>query len=150
MSEYLQHLPMLNACLNSTSAALLFAGWLAIKKYRNKELHGKLMSSAFLVSTLFLISYLTFHIFGQDRHYVGNGPEALKYPYYVMLFTHIVLAVAIVPMIIKTFIHAIKKDLPRHVKLGKITLAFWFYVSVTGVLIYLILYQHILGLPTQQ
>lgn len=143
MSDIIPHLPTLNACLNTISATLLFAGWLAIKKYRNEKLHGKLMSAALLVSACFLTSYLTFHIFGEAKKY--NGPENLKYPYFAMLISHIVLAAAIVPMIIITFKHAFKKELAKHIKLGKITLALWFYVSVTGVLIYLILYQNILG-----
>lgn len=144
MSDYLQYLPLLNACLNSTAATLLFAGWVVIKK-GNEKLHAKLMSLAFLVSVVFLVSYLTFHIFGTAKLYKDVGPEKFKYLYYGMLISHIVLAVVIVPMVLRTFLLAIKKRLTEHIKFGKITLALWFYVSVTGVLIYLVLYQSILG-----
>jgi putative membrane protein len=140
----IENLPHLNASLNATSALLLFCGWWAIKKQRNKNLHRNLMVSAFLVSTAFLISYLTFHFHpdAEPRKFGDKWPDSpWRYVYYAMLISHITLAIAIVPMIIRTFFLAIKNRLPEHMKFGKITLALWFYVSVTGVTIYFILYQ---------
>ena len=138
------NLPHLNAILNLISSILLFSGWWAIKKKR-KELHIKFMCCAFLSSTAFLISYLSSHYFGNTNKYVDNGPSWFEYPYYTLLTSHVILAVVIVPMVLRTFFLALKKRLPEHKSFGKITLALWAYVSVTGVVIYLILYQQILG-----
>jgi putative membrane protein len=125
--------------LNSSSAILLFFGWWNIKVKRNEKLHAKLMCSAFLTSTLFLISYLYFHSTGNPK--TLQNDTAWKTLYLIMLFSHIGLAIIMVPMILRTFYLAINKRFSEHIKLGKITLAIWFYVSVTGVMIYLILYQ---------
>ena len=134
-----QHLPHLNASLNLTAAVLLFWGWWAIKKQNKEKLHAKLMSFAFLVSTAFLISYLSFHFFGEAKKL--QTTSVWRFAYFAMLISHIALAPIVVVMVLRTFYLAIKKRLPEHVKFGKLTLALWFYVSVTGVLIYLVLYQ---------
>lgn len=130
-------LPKLNAVLNSLATVLLASGYLAIRA-RRITLHKSLMLSAFVTSTLFLISYLVYHY--QALHTAFAGPEWLAPPYYAMLVTHIVLAVALVPMVLTTLFWASRDDFARHMRIARWTLPVWLYVSVTGVLIYVILY----------
>ena len=130
-------LPALNALLNGLSALFLAAGFLAIRA-RRIPVHRALMLSAFVTSTLFLISYVTYHL--SQVHTVFSGPEALRVPYYAMLTSHIVLAVALVPLVLVTLFRAWRGDFPRHRRIAGWTLPIWLYVSVTGVLVYLILY----------
>ena len=130
-------LPGVNAVLNGLAAVLLLAGFTAIR-LRRIALHRALMLSACAASTLFLISYGVYH--ASRLHTVYAGPDWLGPPYYAMLVTHIVLAVALVPLALVTLFRALRGDFARHRRLARWTLPVWLYVSVTGVLVYLVLY----------
>ncbi len=140
----LEDLPVVNALLNTCSAVLLSIGFIAIKR-DNKVLHKKCMVSALLTSCLFLTSYLYYH-FGMQQLY---GAAHTKFvdpswfrPYYlVFLATHLIMSISIVPMVIITVYHAVQKNWEKHKRMARITFPCWMYVSVTGVMIYLILYQ---------
>ena len=134
----LQDLPSLNASLNAVSAALLLSGFVAIKR-GNKELHKKLMVSALLVSTAFLTSYLIYHFNFPTKKFPDLG--WIKTVYYLILFPHIILAVVMVPMILKTFWHAFRGEWEKHKKIARLTFPIWMYVSVTGVIVYFMLYH---------
>ena len=130
-------LPKLNALLNGLAAILLVSGFAAIRS-RRIGLHRALMLSAFAASTLFLISYGVYH--ASRLHQEFAGPDWMRPPYYAMLVTHVVLAAALVPLALITLYRALRGDFARHRRLARWTLPVWLYVSVTGVLVYLILY----------
>ncbi len=134
----LTDLPFFNACLNSLAAVLLSLGYWAIKR-QQQLLHKKLMIAAFLVSTLFLVSYLIYHY--SVGHVAFKGEGWLKTLYFFILIPHIILAVVMLPLILRTFYLAYKQDFVRHKKIARITLPIWLYVSVTGVLVYWFLYH---------
>jgi putative membrane protein len=131
-------LPLLNACLNATSALLLAVGWLFIRRKRITA-HKTCMVSALVVSTLFLISYVTYHALAGSRPFAGQG--WIRAVYYPMLVSHIVLAAAIVPLALTTVYRALQGNFARHVRIARWTLPIWLYVSVTGVLVYWMLYR---------
>ncbi len=134
----LQDLPTLNASLNTIAGFLLLNGYIAIKKGK-KELHKKLMISALGFSAAFLTSYLIYHYNVPSKKFPDLG--WIKTLYLIILVPHIILAALMVPMILKTFWHAFRGEWDRHKKIAKITFPIWMYVSVTGVLVYLMLYQ---------
>jgi putative membrane protein len=131
-------LPALNACLNATSATLLLIGYFQIRRKRIAA-HRFCMSAAFFTSVLFLSSYLYYHSQHGSTGFQGTG--AVRLVYFTILLTHTVLAAVIVPMILLTFQRALKSEFARHRALARWTLPLWLYVSVTGVIIYLMLYQ---------
>ena len=138
MPEFISYLPHLNACLNGTSAVLLTAGYLSIRSGKIAA-HRACQISALIVSLLFLTSYLTYHYFHGTTRFQGTG---LSRPiYFTVLTSHTILAVVIVPLVIITFYRAFRLDFNRHQKIARITLPLWFYVSITGVIVYLMLYQ---------
>ena len=138
MGINLSDLPAFNALMNSFSALFLILGFWAIKS-GHKKLHKKLMIRALICSCLFLGSYLTYHFY----HPVTPFPELgwIKTIYLVILFTHIILAVVMLPLIFMTFLYAFKERFEKHRKIAPITLAIWLYVSATGVWIYFMLYH---------
>ena len=138
MSEYVSYLPHLNAILNSTSAVLLLSGYTFIRK-GNIAAHRICQISALAVSILFLCSYLTYHFYHGATRFAGQG--FVRPLYLTILFTHTVLAVVIVPLVTITFVRAFRADFVRHRRIARITLPLWLYVSVTGVIVYLMLYQ---------
>ncbi len=129
-------LPAVNAGLNATSASLLVAGWLAIRK-KNRALHQRLMVSAFIVSALFLVSYLFYHYVHGDTLYPRES--ALRGVYLVMLASHVLLSLPVVPMALLAFWFAYRRDFVRHRKVTRFLAPIWVYVSVTGVLVYAML-----------
>lgn len=131
-------LPAVNATLNGTSAVLLTAGYVFIRRKRVTQ-HLLCMGSAFVVSTLFLISYLTYHAHAGSRPFAGQG--WVRPVYFAILLTHTVLAAAIVPLALTTLYRAARKQFDRHKRIARWTLPLWLYVSVTGVLIYFMLYH---------
>jgi putative membrane protein len=138
MSNYISYLPHLNACLNGASAVLLFSGYSFIRAGRVKA-HRACQISALVVSTLFLASYLTYHYQHGTTRFLGTG---LARPiYFTILTTHTILAVLIVPLIALTFYRALRLDFVRHRRIARVTLPLWLYVSITGVIVYLMLYQ---------
>ena len=131
-------LPLLNACLNATSAGLLTAGYLFIRRGRVGA-HRACMVSALVVSTLFLVSYVTYHALAGSRPFGGQG--RIRLVYFPLLVSHIVLAAAIVPLALTTAYRAVSGNFARHVRIARFTLPLWLYVSVTGVLVYWMLYH---------
>lgn len=130
-------LPALNAALNLTSAVLLFAGWRQIRAGR-REAHRACMLAALGTSLLFLASYLVYHFQVGSVRYTGQGP--LRTLYFAILLSHTVLAVVNVPLVIVTATRALRERFPAHKQVARWALPIWFYVSVTGVVIYVMLY----------
>ncbi len=131
-------LPTLNAVLNGTSALMLGAGFFFIRR-RNVRAHRACMLAACGLSGLFLISYLTYHYLAGSTPFPGQGWS--RPIYFSVLVSHIVLAATMVPLVLTTLYRALKKRYVVHRRLARRTLPLWLYVSVTGVLIYLMLYQ---------
>jgi uncharacterized membrane protein YozB (DUF420 family) len=128
----------LNAVLNGTAASLLLAGWLLIRSGR-REAHRRVMLAALACSALFLASYLVYHFQVGSVRFRGQG--ALRTVYLTILLTHTVLAVVIVPLVLVTFTRAHRQQFEAHRRLARITLPLWAYVSVTGVVVYWMLYR---------
>jgi uncharacterized membrane protein YozB (DUF420 family) len=136
--DFISYLPHVNACLNGTSAILLFSGYSFIRA-RNVTAHRACQIAALCVSLLFLASYLTYHYHHGSTRFLGTG---LARPiYFTVLTSHTILAIAIVPLVILTFYRAFRGDFVRHRRIARITLPLWLYVSITGVIVYLMLYQ---------
>jgi putative membrane protein len=138
MPEFVPFLPHLNAALNTTSAVLLLAGFRFIRRGRIQS-HRNCQVTAVTTSTLFLISYLTYHYYHGATRFAGQG--IVRPLYFTILITHTTLAVVIVPLIIMTLYRAARGDFIRHRRIARWTLPLWLYVSVTGVVVYLMLYQ---------
>jgi uncharacterized membrane protein YozB (DUF420 family) len=131
-------LPLVNATLNSISAVLLTIGYVLIRK-GHRRAHAICMLSAVVTSTLFLTSYVIYHAHVGSKPYLGEG---WRRPLYLaILGSHIVLAIAIVPLVITTLVFASRSRFERHKRIARITWPLWMYVSVTGVIVYLMLYQ---------
>lgn len=132
--------PALNAFLNGTSAVLIGAGYYFIKTGR-RDAHKRFMLSAFVTSTLFLISYLYYHLVLRAgvTHFKGVG--IWRPIYFAILLSHTFLAVVVVPFILATLYRALKGNFVRHRAIARYTFPIWMYVSVTGVVIYLMLYK---------
>jgi uncharacterized membrane protein YozB (DUF420 family) len=128
----------LNASLNGTSAILLACGYAAIKNGKMK-VHKFFMIAAFAVSTVFLVSYVIYHI--RVGHVLFQGQGWIRPVYFTLLTSHTVLAIVIVPMILVTLRRAWLEKFDKHRAIARWTLPLWFYVSVTGVIVYLLLYQ---------
>ena len=128
----------LNATLNGTSAVLLTCGYAAIRA-RKVAVHKAFMIAAFLTSTAFLVSYLAYHY--RVGHVAFQGQGWIRPVYFTLLLTHTVLAAAIVPMIIVTLRRAWLEKFDKHRLIARWTLPLWLYVSVTGVVVYLMVYQ---------
>jgi len=128
----------LNASLNGLSAILLTGGYLAIRAGK-RDIHKRFMVSAFAVSTVFLISYVDFHLRVGNVRFTGTG--WIRTAYFSLLISHTLLAIVIVPMILVTLRRAWMEKFDKHRILARWTLPLWFYVSVTGVIVYILLYQ---------
>ena len=133
-----QDLPVVNASLNATATVLLLAGYAFIKTGRVKA-HIMTMITALIVSTAFLACYLYYHYNVGHVKFAGEGP--IKTFYYVLLFSHVFLAVVNLPMIIMTVVPAIQKRFDKHKRMARWTFPVWLYVSVTGVIVYQMCYQ---------
>jgi putative membrane protein len=131
-------LPAVNAVLNATAAVLLTAGFVNIRR-RNIAAHRACMLGAFATSTLFLVSYVAYHAQAAAVRFTGQG--WIRPVYFFILVTHIVLAAAIVPLALTTIYRAFRAELWRHKRIARVTLPIWLYVSVTGVLVYLLLHR---------
>lgn len=138
MSEYLSLLPHLNACLNSISALFLVAGYSFIKRGQIAS-HRNCQLAALLASTLFLISYLVYHYHHGDTPFLGQG--IVRPFYFTVLISHVLLAIAILPLVTITVYRAARGDFTKHRRIARWTLPLWLYVSVTGVIVYLMLYR---------
>ena len=135
-----QDIPALNAALNALATLLMTAGFVFIKRGR-REAHRAAMLSAGAVSAVFLIGYVAHKILVRGVHTPFGGEGAIRTVYYVMLLTHIVLAIAIAWLVPRTFWLALRGDYERHKRWARFTYPIWYYVSVTGVLVYFFLYQ---------
>ena len=134
----LRDLPAWNAALNATSAVLLAAGYAAIRGGR-RETHRRFMLAACASSSLFLVSYLIYHFQVGSVPFTGQG--TIRTVYFTILITHTILAVMIVPLVLVTLSRALRERFPAHRRVARITLPLWGYVSVTGVVIYWMLYR---------
>ena len=132
-------IPTLNAALNGVATVFISAGWISIKTGR-KHAHRACMLTAAVASAFFLVGYVTHKILVRGVHTPFTGPESLRTTYLAMLATHIVLAIAIAGLVPRTFWLALNGNYERHRAWARWTFPAWFYVSVTGVLIYLALY----------
>jgi putative membrane protein len=133
-----QDLPAVNAVLNGTAAVLLVTAYVLIRK-RRIQAHKRVMIAAFSVSTVFLISYLTYHALAGIVYYGHTG--VIRTVYLTILYTHTALAVTVPVLAIITLRRGLKGWFDRHRKIARWTLPIWLYVSVTGVVVYLMLYQ---------
>jgi uncharacterized membrane protein YozB (DUF420 family) len=131
-------LALCNALLNGSAALLLFGGWIAIRN-RRTDIHWKCMAGAFVVSCLFLTSYLIRVAISGAHNYPGTG--LWRGIYFATLGTHMLLAIAVPPLALRTLYLARKKRFVEHKKIVKYTLPVWMYVSVTGVVVYVLLYH---------
>jgi putative membrane protein len=127
-----------NAILNGTAALLLLGGWITIKNGR-RDIHWKFMAAAFTVSCLFLVSYIVRVLVSGTHNYPGSG--AWKTIYFVILISHMLLAIAVPPLALRTLFLALKKRYGEHRRIVRFTWPIWMYVSVTGVVVYLMLYH---------
>jgi uncharacterized membrane protein YozB (DUF420 family) len=134
----LQDLPTLNAVLNATSAGLLALGYVLIRRGR-REAHERVMKATIACSTLFLVSYLVYHAQVGSVRFQGQGP--IRTVYFTILISHTILAVVIVPLVLVTFWRARQGRFDRHRAIARVTLPLWAYVSVTGVIVYWMLYR---------
>jgi putative membrane protein len=132
-------LPSWNAAMNAVSATALFSGWVAIRR-GNWQLHWKLMTAAFAASALFLAGYLTRIALTGVHRFPLQGP--VRTFYYLLLGSHTVLAVVALPLVLRTiWLSAVKRSFDRHKRIAVVTFPIWAYVSVTGVIVYVMLYH---------
>ena len=131
-------LPTVNAALNSLSGAFLTLGFIFIKS-KNIKAHKACMLSAFASSSLFLISYLVYHYQVGSVPFKGQG--AIRTLYFSILVTHTILAIVVVPLALITLFRALKENFPAHRRIARWTFPIWLYVSITGVLVYVMLYR---------
>jgi uncharacterized membrane protein YozB (DUF420 family) len=134
----LRDLPALNAALNAASAVLLATGFILIRAGR-REAHKRAMVAALVCSALFLSSYLIYHAQVGSVRFRGQG--AIRLVYFAILISHTILAVTVVPLALVTLVHALRARFDRHRRIARITLPIWGYVSVTGVVVYWMLYR---------
>ena len=129
-------LPFVNATINAITTILLIYGFVLIKK-KKRELHRNIMLTSFGTSTLFLVTYIIYHWFkAGPKEYIGAYPTL----YFVILITHIILAMGVVPLALITLYRGWNMQVSKHRKIAKISFPIWLYVSITGVIIYLMLY----------
>jgi uncharacterized membrane protein YozB (DUF420 family) len=144
MKDFIFTLPHVNALLNATSGVFLITGYILIRR-RNESAHRRSMIAAFVASIIFLISYVLYH--SLLAYYLGQGPTKFKGEgiirpiYFFILISHTLLAITIVPFVIITLRRGLKANYDKHRKIARWTFPLWLYVSITGVIVYLMLYQ---------
>jgi uncharacterized membrane protein YozB (DUF420 family) len=131
-------LPTVNAALNAMATVCLLTGWWFIRRRRVTG-HRRAMIAAVVCSVLFLTSYVVYHAQAGSRPFEGTGP--LRAVYFVVLVTHVILAAAIAPMVVVSLSRALRRQYDRHRAIARWTLPFWLYVSITGVIVYVMLYH---------
>jgi len=134
--EPLSFLPPIYATINGLTAVLLVLSVIAIKK-GNRKLHEQLNTTAIICSALFLVMYVAYHMTSESTSYGGEG--VIRYVYFFILITHILLSIIIIPFVLFTFMRARLGDFEKHRKIAKITFPLWLYVAVTGVIVYLMI-----------
>lgn len=131
-------LPLVNALLNGTAALLLAIGYAQIRA-RRKSVHRAFMIAAFAASTLFLVSYTIYHAQAGSRPFTGHG--AMRTVYFAILISHVVLAAVVLPLSLTTLTLALRGRFASHARVARWALPVWLYVSVTGVVVYVMLYR---------
>jgi len=134
--EPMPYLPPIYATINGITAVLLVAAVMAIKNGKRK-LHERLMTTAIACSVVFLVMYVAYHMTTDRTDFGGEG--AIRYIYFFILITHILLSIAIIPMVLITYVRALAARFDSHKKIAKITFPLWLYVAVTGVIVYLMI-----------
>ena len=134
--EPLSFLPPIYASINGVTAILLIIALWAIKN-GNRKLHENLMKVAIGLSVAFLAMYVAYHMTSESTKYGGEG--LVRYVYYFILITHILLSIAVIPFVLITYVRAITNNFERHKKIAKITFPLWLYVAITGVIVYLMI-----------
>ena len=131
------YLPAVNATLNAMCSLFLVFGFFAIRS-GNKLLHKRLMITALVFSVLFLISYLTYHHYQGDTRFLATG--VIRPIYFFILITHIICSIGVLPMVLITVYHALQGRFSNHRRIARLTFPVWLYVSVTGVLVFVLLH----------
>jgi putative membrane protein len=134
--EPLSFLPPIYAAINGITAIVLVAGVIAIKN-GHKILHERLMTTAIALSVVFLVMYVAYHMTSDSTKFGGEG--AIRYVYFFILISHILLSIAVIPLVLITYVRALSLRFDRHKKMAKITFPIWLYVAVTGVIVYLMI-----------
>ena len=140
--EPLSFLPPIYASINGLTAILLIIAVIAIKN-QNRQLHQRLMTSCIFLSLIFLLMYVAYHMTSDSTPYGGEG--MLRYVYFIILISHILLSIAIIPMVLFTYARAYLQKFEQHRKLARITFPIWLYVAISGVVVYLMIspyYSH--------
>lgn len=134
--EPLSFLPPIYAAINGITAVVLISGVLAIKNGKRK-LHQRLMTTAIGLSLAFLVMYVAYHMTSDSTKFGGEG--TIRYVYFFILITHILLSIAVIPLVLVTYVRALSEKFDKHKKIAKITFPIWLYVAVTGVIVYLMI-----------
>jgi len=134
--EPLTFLPPIYATINGITAVVLVIAVIAIKK-GNRKLHERLMKFAIMLSVAFLLMYIAYHMTSDSTKFGGEGN--IRYFYYFILLTHILLSIAVIPFVLITYVRAITNNIERHKKIAKYTFPLWLYVAVTGVIVYIMI-----------
>ena len=129
-------LPPIYATINAITALLLVFALIAIKR-KKIALHQRLMQSCIVLSLLFLVMYIAYHMTTDPTPFLGEG--SVKTLYFFILISHIVLSVALIPLVLISYVRAFQKEFPEHKKISKITFPIWLYVAVTGVIVYIMI-----------
>lgn len=134
--EPLSFLPPIYAVINALTAIVLVTAVIAIKN-GNKKVHERLMTTAITLSVIFLILYVAYHMTAESTKFGGEG--VIRYVYFFLLISHIVLSIAVIPLVLTTYVRALAERFDKHKKIAKITFPIWLYVAVTGVIVYLMI-----------
>jgi putative membrane protein len=134
--SFVQHLPLLNACINGTCSVLLLLSLYYIKN-KNIAMHKRINLTAFALSSVFLVSYVLFHFFAEETRFPQDNP--LRPVYLIILLTHIVLAAVVLPLVLLSFYYGLQNNVAVHRKLVRFSYPIWLYVTVTGVVVYLMI-----------
>jgi putative membrane protein len=134
--EPLSFLPRIYATINGITAMVLVAGVLAIKNGK-RQLHKQLMTTAIALSLAFLVMYIAYHMTTDSTKFGGEG--MIRNVYFIILITHILLSIAVIPLVMITYVRALAEKFDKHKKIAKITFPIWLYVAVTGVIVYLMI-----------
>ncbi len=132
----LTFLPPIYASINAFTAVLLIAALWAIKN-KKRTLHERLIKTAMLCSAIFLVLYVAYHMTSTSTHYGGEG--TLRYIYFFILISHIILSITVVPLVLITFVRALNTDFDKHKKIARIAFPIWLYVAISGVVVYLMI-----------
>jgi len=134
--ERIAYLPPIYAAINGLTAVLLLTAVFQIKK-GNKLVHERLMKSCIVLSVLFLGMYVTYHMTSDSTTYGGEG--IIRYVYFFILISHIILSIVVIPFVLVTYVRAISGNFKMHKKIAKITFPLWLYVAITGVIVYIMI-----------